>query len=71
MDNGARGGSLPGPAGCLFLVAVTFVAEVGDVRRFATAQQLMAFLGLVPSEPVTRCGAAPLPRPGIIEHDGC
>jgi transposase len=39
--------------GVSFLVAVTFVAEVGDVRRFATAQQLMAFIGLVPSERTT------------------
>jgi len=39
--------------GVSFLVAVTFVAEVGDVRRFATPQQLMAFLGLVPSERTT------------------
>ena len=27
--------------------------SVGDVRRFATPQQLMAFLGLVPSERTT------------------
>jgi transposase len=27
-----------------------FVAEVGDFRRFANARQLMAYLGLVPSE---------------------
>jgi len=39
--------------GVSFLVAATFVAEVGDVRRFATPQQLMAFLGLVPSERTT------------------
>jgi len=39
--------------GVSFLVAITFVAEVGDVRRFATPQQLMAFLGLVPSERTT------------------
>ena len=39
--------------GVSFLVASTFVAEVGDVRRFATPQQLMAFLGLVPSERTT------------------
>jgi transposase len=30
--------------------AATLVAEVGDFRRFATASQLMAFVGLVPSE---------------------
>ena len=33
-----------------FLSAVTIVAEIGDVRRFATAPQLMAYAGLVPSE---------------------
>jgi transposase len=36
--------------GVAFLTAVTFVAEVGDVRRFETPRQLMAYLGLVPSE---------------------
>ena len=36
--------------GASFLVAVTFAAEIGDVRRFETAPQLMAFLGLVPGE---------------------
>jgi transposase len=30
--------------------AVTFVAEIGDVRRFDSPRQLMAFLGLVPCE---------------------
>ena len=33
-----------------FLVAVTFAAEIGDVRRFDTPRQLMSFLGLVPAE---------------------
>ena len=36
--------------GVSFIVAVTFVAEIGDVRRFDNPRQLMAFLGLVPSE---------------------
>ena len=36
--------------GVSFLVAVIFVAEIGDVRRFESPRQLMAFLGLVPSE---------------------
>lgn len=36
--------------GASFLVAVTFAAEIGDVRRFDTPSQLMAFLGLVPGE---------------------
>ena len=37
-------------AGVALVVAVTVVAEVGDYRRFADARQLMAYLGLVPSE---------------------
>ena len=36
--------------GASFLVAVIFAAEIGDVRRFETPPQLMAFLGLVPGE---------------------
>jgi transposase len=36
--------------GVSFLVAVTFVTEIGDVRRFDSARQIMSFLGLVPSE---------------------
>ena len=33
-----------------FLTAATLVAEAGDLRRFDHPRQLMAFLGLVPSE---------------------
>jgi transposase len=36
--------------GVSFIVAATFVSEVGDVRRFDNPRQLMAYLGLVPSE---------------------
>jgi transposase len=36
--------------GVAFLSAVTVVAEIGDVRRFDSPRQLMAYLGLVPSE---------------------
>ena len=36
--------------GVNLLTAVTVVAEIGDVKRFAKASQLMAYLGLVPSE---------------------
>lgn len=36
--------------GVSLLTATTVVAEVGDLRRFARASQLMAYLGLVPSE---------------------
>ena len=32
------------------LVAATLVAELGDITRFANPRQLMAYLGLVPSE---------------------
>lgn len=36
--------------GIQLLSAVVIAAELGDLRRFETARQLMAFLGLVPSE---------------------
>jgi transposase len=36
--------------GIALVVAVTVVAEVRDFRRFANARQLMAYLGVVPSE---------------------
>jgi transposase len=36
--------------GVSFIVVVTFVAVIGDVRRFDNPRQLMAFLGLVPCE---------------------
>ncbi len=32
------------------LTALTFVAEIGDFRRFRKAQEFMSYLGLVPSE---------------------
>ena len=36
--------------GVSFMVAVTFAAEIGDLRRFENPRQLTAFVGLVPSE---------------------
>jgi transposase len=39
--------------GVSLLTAVTFVVEIGDVRRFENPRQLMAYLGLVPSEAST------------------
>ena len=36
--------------GVSLVVAVTFVAEIGDLRRFENPRRLMAYLGLVPSE---------------------
>src|SRR4029453_13615475 len=62
--------------GASFLVAVIFAAEIGDVRRFDTPPQLMAFLGLVPGErstgdTVRRAGLPPprnrRPRRALVE----
>lgn len=39
--------------GVAFMTAVTLVVEIGDIRRFDSARQLMAYLGLVPSESST------------------
>jgi len=39
--------------GVSFIVAVTVVAEVGDLTRFDTPRQLAAYLGLTPSEYTT------------------
>jgi transposase len=36
------------------LTAFTIAAELGDPRRFATAPRLMAFVGLIPSGPLTK-----------------
>jgi transposase len=33
-----------------FTVAVTAMAELGDLTRFDTPRQLVKFLGLIPSE---------------------
>ena len=62
--------------GVAFVVAVTLVAEVGDFSRFANPRQLMAYLGLVPSEHssgravhragITKAGNA-LARRAVIE----
>ncbi len=47
-----------------FIVAVTVVAEVGDFGRFDNPRQLMAYLGLVPSE---RSSGASVRRGGITK----
>jgi transposase len=36
--------------GVALIIAVSVVAEVGDISRFDTPKQLMAFLGLIPGE---------------------
>jgi transposase len=42
--------ALQGLCGVQFTVAVTTVAELGDLTRFDTPRQLMSYLGLTPSE---------------------
>src|SRR5205085_1322459 len=42
--------SLQALRGVRLTTAAVIAAELGDLRRFATAPQLMAYLGLVPSE---------------------
>jgi len=56
--------------GVAFIVAVTLVAEVGDFSRFANPRQLMAYLGLVPSEHSADapCSGQESPRPGMRWH---
>jgi transposase len=54
------------------ITAVSFMVEVGDIRRFTNPKQLMSFLGLVPSErstgetirrgPITKMGNARVRR---------
>jgi transposase len=50
--------------GVALIVAVTVAAEVGDFSRFANPRQLMAYLGLVPSE---RSSGATTRRGGITK----
>ena len=50
--------------GVSLVVAVTTVAELGDLTRFASAKQLMAYLGLVPSE---RSSGGTIRRGGITK----
>jgi transposase len=52
--------------GVSLLVATTLAAEVGDLTRFDTPRQLMAYLGLVPSEHST----GPAVRRGGITKTG-
>jgi Transposase IS116/IS110/IS902 family len=53
--------------------AVAFLAELGDLSRFENPRQLMAYLGLTPSE---RSTGESVKRGGITRlatpvHDGC
>lgn len=42
--------ALQGLRGIDLVTAVTLVAELGDIRRFSSSRELMAYAGLVPSE---------------------
>ena len=64
--------------GVTFLSAVVLAAEVGDFRRFANPRQLMAWLGLVPTEHSSGAkverggitiGLRPIPRRDVSEAD--
>jgi transposase len=50
--------------GVSLIVAATTVAELGDLTRFDSAKQLMAYLGLVPSE---RSSGETVKRGGITK----
>jgi transposase len=62
--------------GVSHIVATTVVSEIGDMRRFPTPKQLMAYLGLIPSEhssgksvrrgPITKTGNSHVRR-ALIE----
>ena len=62
--------------GVQFLVAITVVAELGDLTRFDSPRQLAAFVGLIPSEyssgPARRQGgitkAGQRPRPSRLDR---
>jgi transposase len=57
-------GSLQAMRGVALVAAVTVVAEVGDFRRFTNPRQMMAYLGLVPSE---RSSGGSVRRGGITK----
>ena len=60
--------------GMALVAAATVIAELGDITRFANPRQLMAYLGLVPSEhsSVARHDARAASRkPGIAQPDEC
>ena len=52
--------------GCRLITAMTIVAELGDISRFDSPRQLMAYLGLVPSE----SSSGPTKRRGGITKTG-
>jgi transposase len=59
-------GALQTLRGVGLITAVTLVAELGDVGRFRTARQLMAYVGVVPRE----ASSGPRQRRGAITKTG-
>ena len=59
--------------GITTLTALGLLAELGDFRRFATARELMSFLGLTPAStpPASNATAATSPRPAHGTRAGC
>ena len=49
-DHAAVVAALQAMRGVKLVTAASIVAEVGDIRRFRTPRQLMAYVGMVPSE---------------------
>ena len=60
--------------GMALVNAATLVAELGDLSRFANPRQLMAYLGLVPSEHSSGARlrrAVASPKPATVRPAGC
>jgi len=59
--------------GIALITAVTLAAEIGDIRRFRTPGELMAYLGLIPGEDQADrpSGAAGSPRRATASRAGC
>ena len=60
--------------GMALVNAATLIAEVGDFSRFANPRQLMAYLGLVPSEHSSGARlrrAVASPKPATVRPAGC
>jgi transposase len=67
------GGAYQAMRGVSLIAAVTLVVEIGDVRRFDSPRQLMAYLGLVPSESSTgeRVKRGGITKPATSERGAC
>jgi transposase len=59
--------------GMALVAAATLIAQIGDITRFANPRQLMAYLGLVPSENSSGGlrAKAVSPKLATVRHDEC